>query len=486
MSVLVAHLTAECNEHVDHLADLGDCQLLEGYAAIEAMHIADIFKAQNIKLIPSIYAAWHPCGILEYSAFAYLQKKLMTAIRDNYQEIEGIYLQFHGASAVKDLKEVSAEHALLKDIRALVGKELPIAMVMDPHGNITKELADELNIVRCYRESPHADQIATERLVAAKLIDLLHHPRPMQPLIWKLPIAVGGERCVSAVEPLKTINKLLDEAEKDPRVFSSSYHIGYIRHDDDKLGAAVVIVPNNPADRQYCQEVGLKIATYAWEQRQEFKFSGNYCEAEDTFKLSLAKGSKTTVITDSGDNCGAGAAGYNTYLLRQALTLKTEKRILFAAITDPKALAYLSQKEIGAEVQFDLGVNTDYLSKSITICGKIVAVGEAVCGLTCKAKAGKAYTVKLDGHNIEVLIIGRNVQYGTMEQFHSAGLEFHDYDIVVVKMGYLDTYLIPETAYHLMSLTDGATIQRTEKITYKRVKQPLWPLTDFQKLYFIE
>ncbi|WP_066833904.1 hypothetical protein [Collinsella ihumii] len=46
---------------------------------------------------------------------------------------------------------------------------------------------------------------------------------------------------------------------------------------------------------------------------------------------------------------------------------------------------------------------------------------------------------------------------GHMEQFHAAGVEFHDYDIVVVKMGYLDTYLIPETAYHIMALTLSLT-----------------------------
>lgn len=47
---------------------------------------------------------------------------------------------------------------------------MPIAMVMDPHGNLTGELAGRLNIVRCYRESPHSDQIDTERLTARSLL----------------------------------------------------------------------------------------------------------------------------------------------------------------------------------------------------------------------------------------------------------------------------------------------------------------------------
>ena len=68
----------------------------------------------------------------------------------------------------------------------------------------------------------------------------------------------------ASLEPMKSIYRMLDDAEEDPRVFSCSYHIGYIRHDDDKLGAAVVVVPNRPADRDYCEEVVDKISSYAW------------------------------------------------------------------------------------------------------------------------------------------------------------------------------------------------------------------------------
>lgn len=63
---------------------------------------------------------------------------------------------------------------------------------------------------------------------------------------------------------------------------------------------------------------------------------------------------------------------------------------------------------------------------------------------------------------------------------------FHIYDIVVVKMGYLDTHLTPETAYHTMSLTDGTTIQRSESIPFKRICCPMWPIDDIGNLSYIE
>lgn len=76
-------------------------------------------------------------------------------------------------------------------------------------------------------------------------------------------------------------------------------------------------------------------------------------------------------------------------------------------------------------------------------------------GLGQLRPVGKYAVVHIDGATIDVHVMPKAIQCGTMELFKAAGMDYHIYDIVVVKMGYLDTYLIPETAYHTMSLTDG-------------------------------
>lgn len=450
------------------------------------MHVQDIFEENGIEVIPTIYAACHPNGMIQRKTFDFLAKTILDKISESLHDLDGIYLQLHGASGVLDLDYVSGEHYLVKKIREIVGKYMPIALVMDPHGNLTKELAEEVNIVRCYRESPHSDQVDTERLVAYKLIDLLNNRRPMKPVIRKLPIMVGGERSVSAKEPMLSINKLLDEAEKDSRVFSCSYHVGYIRHDDDKLGAAVVVIPNEETDTEYCGKIADEISQYVWNHRNEFEFSGNYDEPDLSVEKALHYDGKTAVITDSGDNCGAGGAGQNTVILQEFLKHKTDKKILIAGINDSKAHKFLSAYKEGTHVAFGLGIDEDELSKTIKVEGTLIKIGNQEYGLGNHYIVGKSYTVRLDNTNIDVIVLDHNIQYGTMEQFHSAGLEFHDYDIVVVKMGYLDTYLIPETSYHIMALTDGPTIQRSENIPFKKIYRPMWPMDDFDDLKYIE
>lgn len=485
MKVLIAHMTAECNEHISHTVSLEEFNILYGDECIDAMSIRDIFEAKNIEIIPAIYAEINPNGMIEKSAFEFIEDKLLTSIRTHVNEIDGIYLQFHGASGVLGIDRVSAEHYLIKKIRDIVGKYMPIAMVMDPHGNLTEELGSQLNIVRCYRESPHSDAVDTERKVAQLFIELLENKRHIKPIICKLPIMVGGERSVSAKEPIATINKMLDKAEKDDRVMSCSYHVGYIRHDDDTLGACVVVVPSHQKHEEYCKNVAKEISEYAWNHRHEFKFSGNYDELEKAVEKAIAFDDKTVVITDSGDNCGAGGSGQNTLVLNELLKQNTYKKVLVAGINDNKAHDYLSKFSKGDKVTFDLGVNEDDLSKPIRISGTIVALGYQQHGKN-GPKIGTTITVSIDDTNIDVIVINHNVQYGTMEQFHAADLEFHDYDIVVVKMGYLDTYLIPETKYHIMALTDGPTIQRSEKIPFKKIYRPMWPIDDMNELEYIK
>ena len=488
MKVFVAHMSAECNERVTRDAKLSDFKLLYGEDCIEAMRIRDVFEDAGIEIVPSLYAGINPSGMIEREAYDFISGRILDDLRAHLHEIDAIYLQLHGASGVLGLDCVSGEHDLLRRIRTVTGVHLPIAVSLDPHGNVTAELASYTNILRCYRESPHIDTVDTWRTVAAKLIDLMRDRRPMHPIVRKLPIIVEGERSVSANEPMRSINRLLDEAEADERVFSGSYQVGYLRHDDDKLGAAVVVVPNRPEDAGHCAEVADRIARYAWDHRAEFTFGGNYGDPATAVAQAVAFDGKTAVITDSGDNCGAGATGYGTVMVRELLAADLRgKRVLVAGVNDPASCEMLSGRAVGDRVEFTLGVGEDEVSEPVAISGVLSVRGEATLGVGVREHSvGPACIVTVDGTGLDVLVMPRNVQYGHMEQFAAAGVDFHDYDIVVVKMGYLDTYLIPETAYHVMALTGGPTDQIYEKIPLRRIFRPMWPIDEMDELVYIE
>ena len=220
---------------------------------------------------------------------------------------------------------------------------------MDPHGNLSQEQADNCTIIRTFRHSPHTDRRECHRLVASLLIDLLNHRRNIHPVYRKVPVLLGGERTVSTDEPMVSINKMLDEIEKDERIMCCSYHIGYVRHDSDKCGASVIVVPNSEKDTAYANTKADEIAAFAFSKRHEFHFTGTALEPEDAVREVMAAKGKPCFITDSGDNCTAGGPGCNTFILRQFLALEdyAEKRILFACISDEGCANQLADYALG-------------------------------------------------------------------------------------------------------------------------------------------
>ena len=61
-------------------------------------------------------------------------------------------------------------------------------------------------------------------------------------------------------------------------------------------------------------------------------------------------------------------------------------------------------------------------------------------------------------------------------QLRHLGIEWTDYDITVVKQGYIFPDFKAQARFYVMSLTDGATPQDTASIPFKRIMRPMFPI----------
>ena len=64
------------------------------------------------------------------------------------------------------------------------------------------------------------------------------------------------------------------------------------------------------------------------------------------------------------------------------------------------------------------------------------------------------------------------------------GVDWKNFDIIVVKQGYIHPELKAAGALCVMSLTDGATPQDTRLIPFKRIMRPMFPLTTSEHVPF--
>jgi len=57
-------------------------------------------------------------------------------------------------------------------------------------------------------------------------------------------------------------------------------------------------------------------------------------------------------------------------------------------------------------------------------------------------------------------------------------VDWDDYDIIVVKQGYIHPELKEKGKLNIMSLTNGATPQDTRLIPFKRIMRPMYPIDE--------
>ena len=83
--------------------------------------------------------------------------------------IEGLFFDIHGAMSVQGLDDPEGD--FITRIRKVIGNKTFISTSMDLHGNVSKILAENTDLITCYRMAPHEDAIESKRRAVENLIN---------------------------------------------------------------------------------------------------------------------------------------------------------------------------------------------------------------------------------------------------------------------------------------------------------------------------
>jgi len=477
MKVFIGTYVTESNAHVPNKALITNFDMCWNEDLIRKMKVKHIFDQYGVELIPGFYADAGGNGVVEKDAFEYIEKKFLQKVREHIHEMDGMYLFFHGASEVEEIG--SACHHIVHEIRKIVGPYFPIAVSCDPHGNLTQQYADDCTIIRSFRETPHNDAQETKEHVCKLLCELLNDRQNIHCIYRKLPLILGGEQSLSYDEPVKSINVLMDEMEQDPAIRSVSWHPGYIRHDSDAAGCGIIVVPQKESDFPYCEKKADELAQFIWDRRHVFHYTGITAQPEEALRMVLEYPESPCFMSDSGDNTTAGAPGWNTFVLRQLLAVKDlKKKVLFASVCEPKSYKQLMDLEDGAITHLHFGVDSDELNKAVDLDVQI-KFRAPIYGFLHRPHDqvyGHTITVHILGTNIDLMVGENRFPMCEMHQFEKCHINCMDYDLIIVKQGFIFPDMVEIGKLNVMSLTQGATLQDTAHIPFKRVMRPMYPI----------
>ena len=208
--------------------------------------------------IPTLRGHALPGGIVTKEAYNSLVNKTLKKLKNNLP-YDGLFFDIHGAMSVEGIDDPEGD--FIKKIREIVGYDTLISTSMDPHGNVSYELAMETDLITCYRMSPHEDAIESKRRAVTNLIERLESGKgkPLYKSRIKVPILLPGEKTSTRIEPGKSLYGKIDPETKKEGIIDAAIWMGYPWADEPRNHGVVVVYGDNKEGLKNSSEFLAKV-----------------------------------------------------------------------------------------------------------------------------------------------------------------------------------------------------------------------------------
>lgn len=305
-------------------------------------------REKGWEIVPILRASAVPSAHVTEDAFERIATEIIEGIVAA-GPIDGILLDLHGAMVCEHVDDGEGE--LLARLRTAVGYDIPVAVSLDLHGNMTEQSMRDADVMVAYRTYPHVDIARTGYRAAALLDRLMNGERfakAFRAADYLIPISW---QCTD-MEPAKSIYARLEALEEQEGVVSLSFFPGFPAADFPACGPVVLAYGETQvaADKAADDLITMVNAS-------EEAFAGKVYTADDGVKAAMKIAETATrpvVLSDTQDNPGAGGNSDTTGMLR-ALVANDAQRASLGLLFDPAAAAAAHEAGIGATIRIALG-----------------------------------------------------------------------------------------------------------------------------------
>lgn len=420
--------------------------------------------------LPVMVAAATPGGAVTRQAYESLTGQILDGLRDA-GPLDALFFDIHGAMSVVGMDDPEGD--LIVRIREVIGHGPLISTCMDTHGNPTMRLAENTDLITCYRLAPHEDSMESRQRAAVNLLDRLTSGagRPKYKVWIPVPILLAGEQTSTRVEPARSLFGAIEPATGNPGVTDAAIWIGYAWADEPRNHAVVMAYGD---DREAVARTAEYLARYFWDVRRKFEFVAPTASLEECLAAALAAGpqARPYFISDMGDNPTAGGAGDVTWTLAELLkrpefARADGPRLIYASIPGPELVADARRAGVGAWVSGEVGAVVDSrYAGPVRIDGEVVSVVDDAENAEAVIRVG----------SMQIIVTEKRKGYHYERYFDAHGLKPRQADIVVVKMGYLVPELYDMQRGWMMAFTRGGVDQDLHALPYRRIVRPMFPL----------
>lgn len=418
---------------------------------------------------PTVAARSLPGGTVTREAYESIVNKILDSL-GQHLPYDGLFLDLHGAMSVVGLDDPEGD--FITRIRKVIGNKTIISTSMDLHGNVSWRLAQNSDLITCYRMAPHEDAMETKQRSVEKLLDRLlsGKGKPAYKAWVPIPVLLPGEQTSTRIEPAKSIYAAVKPASEQEGIVDAAIWVGYPWADEPRNHAVVMVVGD---DSTKVKSTASELANKFWSARKQFGFVAPVGTLDECLAKALSAKEHPYFISDSGDNPTAGGAGDVTWTLQQLLARPEFKSangpsLIYASIPGPDLVQKAIAAGVGNHVEGTAGAAVDVrYAPPLKISGTVQSIvrGDKDAEVEAVVKVG----------SINIIVTQKRKPYHKEIDFTRLGLAPRKTDIVMVKIGYLEPELYAMRKGWMMALTPGGVDQYLERLPYKRIQRPMYP-----------
>lgn len=480
----IAHETNTFNIHPTDIQNFRDRYLLDGPEAIamrsasntELAGVCDIGRVYGWDVTHTISAAAGPGGRVTDAAFDHLCAPLLAAAAQG--RWDGVLLMLHGAMVT--VSHDDAEGELLRRLRRVIGPDMPVAVTLDPHANVSIAMCDLAQILVSFITYPHVDIRTTGRRTA----ELLHRTiigdinpitrRAHRPMLEE---ANGGRTDIGPMIDRHAFGRAF-EARKG--IYAVSINGAFPCADIAEVGPTVLVT--SEADMAGAQAIAEEIADDIWTRRNETLNSYLTVTQAAAMATEWKPGAGPLVIADYADNPGAGAYGDSTALLAAMLAAGVDGAC-FGPMVDADVARSLQSEAVGANVSVLLGGKTapEFGGAPIDVTGVLLWRGDGVFVGSGPILGGQQRsfgpTAVLRVQGVDILIVSVAQQILDLRQFQAFGIEPSQLRVVALKSMQHFRAAFQPIAGRIVVCDSGALCTLDyAALDYRHVPRPIHPL----------
>lgn len=439
----------------------------------------DFADGLNAEVVLPIAANADPSGAVDNDAFEKIANQICDAVALG---CDAVLLDLHGAMVTQDLEDGEGE--LLKRIRA-INADLPIAVTLDMHTNLTQEMVDNATIITGYRTNPHIDMYDAGMRTANTLLKTLEG-KVVPKMVWqKRPMMPHLLKQASSEQPMKALLASAAQAEAQDEVLNATFFTGFPLADISHVSVSCLVVYDALVSTQKTIANALldSVLDSAWQQREAFVYEAK--SIADTIQSVKKLAQFPIVLADHGDNCGAGGNADSMAVIEEVIE-QGLTQVVAGPIWDEEAVKAMIDAGVGAKVSLEIGGKSDVpslqlIGKPLLIKGRVRSIHDGRFKLKGPMMPGFqadiGMSAVLDTGSLELIVSSKRCEPYDQAYLTHTGIDLTQKKYILIHSRLHFRAAFEPLAKHIVSVAGPGVCQSDYQLfPFKHLRRPIFPL----------